>query len=443
MTSGLVKYPVSKMGWLFALVIVVCSVAPSLGAVGSVLRLGVALLSALALAHVKLGNHSRLPWLATVALILLTLSLTICTLGPAPFTYGVLRLANWVMFMPLLPLASARPDMRGVGAGLVIGGSIQLLGIWMQATGLMGGTWGGIYSGAAAIPQASWVTRYTGFATNPNDLGLFLALGVIALLAVVFANVPFSLKLSALVASCLFLGGVFLSGSRGGLVAVMLGAAVVLAGQRLRGLLLAVVAIGALTVTLPQAGSGVAAQVVGSLSNIVSGSDVSAQLRSDLWAAYMADFDFSALFFGRGFGGYADHLFGSQSGLDSSVDAARAATIDNSWLKLLLEAGIFGISAMGLLFVSAIRTALRQSRNRGVATAAAAMAVALLWRSLSVDMLDINPWNSLVFLVLGLCFSGHNAAAGVRPHPEGSTETEFAPNFLPQRRMTRRQTWPQ
>jgi hypothetical protein len=58
---------------------------------------------------------------------------------------------------------------------------------------------------------------------------------------------------------------------------------------------------------------------------------------------------------------------------------------------------------MGILFFWPMVGSLLKSTGqlRLVGLGAGACIVAILWRSLSVDMLDQNPWNAVIFLALG------------------------------------------
>ena len=107
---------------------------------------------------------------------------------------------------------------------------------------------------------------------------------------------------------------------------------------------------------------------------------------------------------GDGFGTYALSPSNLPSDLTTSADSMRAAAADNSRLKLYLEAGASGVVALLGTLLLAIRrgapTVIDSSvkQQRGIVLIGEPVR---LWRSLSVDMLDINPWNAYLWIGIG------------------------------------------
>ena len=280
---------------------------------------------------------------------------------------------------------------------------IQLVGVALQASGRRSGTWGGLLTnGTTSDPEVhNWLTRYTGFLGNPNDLGLLFGLGALLCLVAVAMGVT-AHRFLTLVSVGVFLLGVFLTGSRGAILGLVVGlvAASFFIGGRQR------LVLGALSVVAAAyfvSRTGAFRLVLDSIWSIFTGQDDSAGLRSGLWAEQLRIND--SWWFGNGFGGYLGS--GVQAGEGFGVDAGflRSATIDNGWLKLLLEAGFVGVAIFALLLLSFLSPLLsRQARRRENALSIAVVvtcAVVILWRSLSADIFDINPWNAVLWLTMG------------------------------------------
>jgi O-antigen ligase len=413
--------PEDRTGWLYAAVLIGTSVTPSLGAGGTVLRLGLAGLGLLAGLHYVLGSSRWMPTPALIGVATLVASLVFAAVLGASASFGITRFVNWVMFVPLLFAAFHRPAMRGAAFGVVVAAAVQMIGVLLQATGLFGGLWGGL-----RLTPGQWLTRYTGFILNPNDLALLLSLAVIVAAAALMTGLPGRLKylLGALIV--VFLWGVILTGSRGGIVAVGLGIAVLLAARGLRalavGTVLAAVA-GAYLYTSTAIG---VVRVLESLGEIVRGQDPSTIQRAQVWEDRMAGYDLTDIALGRGFGGYAPHLFGRVTELDIPAEILVLGTVDNGWLKLGLESGIVGVVALAAVMLTALSCGLVRARslNNGLAGAAtAACLVALLWRSTSVDLLDANPWNAWICLAVGLGLATgapDRTGQSVTPHTDSS-----------------------
>jgi O-antigen ligase len=413
--------PRTKVGWLYASVIFLTCLAPSLGTVGTVARFALAGVVFIVLIYLQSKDDPGLPTSLKVGIAILMLSLIISTIGAASAAYGIARLLNWTMFLPALWLAYRRPDVRGMAFGIIVTCLFQMAGVGLQMLGLMGGTWGGLLiSGTTYNPEtSSWLTRYTGFIANPNNLALLLACGIIVLAACMLSNIPTRLKLTSLGLICLFSAGVVLTGSRGGLVAVTLGVLVLFMAAGRRGMALGILAAGIALAVLQFGASQQLDRVVASFGQILSGGDASAVQRSSLWLARFGTAQEGGLALGSGFGGYAPGLFSDQQGLDVDPKAARLATVDSAWLKMLLESGILGLTAMAITLLHPMLGSVIKSSgsSRLWGITAGSILVAIVWRSLSVDMLDQNPWNAVIFLTVGLAAASH----GTGPAPADAT----------------------
>jgi len=399
--------PREKIGWLYASVIFVTCWAPSLGAIGTTARFGLAVLVAVVAIFVALSRKSirPMPKLLAFGLAVLLLSLVISTIGAASTGYGVARFLNWAMFIPLLWLAYQRPNYRGVLFGLVATCVFQMAGVFLQMAGLMKGTWGGLLTSGTTYnaSTSSWLTRYTGFIWNPNNLALVLVCGTLALAACLLVKLPMRLKVCCLGLMGLFTFGVISSGSRGGLVAVALGLLVLCLAAGKRGVVLGIAAVSAALLLLQFAASKELGRLVESFAEIISGTDASAAQRSGVWVTRLQGPD-GGLALGSGFGGYDPSLFADQHGVDIDPAAAKRATVDNSWLKIVLESGLLGAAGMAVTMLQPMFGSLFKSsgERRLWGIGAGSIIVAIIWRSVSVDMLDQNPWNAIVFLALGM-----------------------------------------
>lgn len=421
--------PREKIGWLYASVIFVTCWAPALGMAGTVARFGLATVVIVTLSSVDKNKEPRLPGALRLGLAALVLSLLISTLGAASPAYGISRFLNWVMFLPLLWLAYYRPNPKGVVVGLVATGLFQMAGVGLQMAGLMQGTWGGLLtSGLTYNPETSkWLTRYTGFILNPNNLALVLACGVIALAACLLLEIPVRLKMLCAGFIGLFAFGIIASGSRGGLVAVGLGLSLLFFAAGRRGILLSFLAAVASLLVIQFAASQELDRLVSSFAEIASGTDASSIQRSGIWLKRLGEASGGELFGGGGFGGYAPSLFGDQQGFLVDPDLARRATVDNSWLKTLLESGFTGVVGLALtLLFPMFGSIFRSTGDRrlwGIATGS--VLIACIWRSLSADMIDQNPWNAIFFLAAGM------AAASFKNEPIEACAVGASPVVAP------------
>jgi O-antigen ligase len=417
-----VIFPREKIGWLYASVIFVTCWAPSLGEAGTIARFGLAVIVLIVAIVVALSRWQirPLPTMLTCGLVILVVSLAISTVGAASANYGIARFLNWVMFIPILWLAYQRPNPRGIVFGVIVTGLFQMVGVFLQMAGLMKGTWGGLLtSGTTYNPgTSSWLTRYTSFIANPNNLALLLVCAVIVLAACLLLKLPARLKLCCLALMGVFIYGIVQSGSRGGLVAVALGliALCLFAGKR--GFVLGIVAVSAGLLIAQFAVSKELDRLVESFAEIISGTDASAAQRSGVWVERLQG-PSGGLTLGSGFGGYAPSLFADQQGLNVDPEAAKQATVDNSWIKIMLESGLLGALGMALTIVRPMFGSLFKSsgERRIWGIAAGSILVAILWRSVSVDMLDQNPWNAIVFLAVGMAAASFRKGDSIAKSP--------------------------
>ncbi len=226
--------------------------------------------------------------------------------------------------------------------------------------------------------------RALGSIGHPNELGAFLAVGTVAA-AALFTGVrgPFArLALVALVAA----GGwaIFLTLSRGALVALAAGLVVVAAHGSRRIAVLVLVVFAAAPWWLPQAVKDRIAHT-GEPRPGSSGLDHASQLRIDTWRA-IGKIAGRHPFDGVGFSGLAAVLPETGAELGAEV----AGTAHNSFLRVLGEAGILG--ALVLVWVMV--------RSGWLAREAARVARTAFDRQLGVALAG-----SLAALVVACCFS--------------------------------------
>ncbi len=375
-----------------AAVLPVTSVAPALGGLGTPLRVAVAV----AVAVVVLREPARPRPLQVGLLTLLVLVLTADAIGAPTAAYGVVRLLNWLMFVPLALLHVDARTVRLLGVSLLVTCWVQMVGVALQLVGAFRGTWGGlVVSGSAADPaDRTLLTRYTGFVGNPNDLGLLLGLGLVVCLVGLVTR-AYGRRLVHLSSLAAFTWGLFLTGSRGAILGLVVGVLVVVVLLRPRHATRVAVA-GVLIGSVPALTSDGVRHVLASIGAIGAGQDASAASRSSLWRDQLRVND--QWLFGNGFGGY----------VGGPVTAGTTTgTLDNAWLKLLLEAGVVGCALLALLILSFAVPVLRSRRSLGPVPSVTALVVLaalamLVWRSLSADLLDVNPWNAVLWMLLGL-----------------------------------------
>jgi O-antigen ligase len=330
------------------------------------------------------------PW--PIAIFVL-LQVGAAVMSPVGGSYAVHRAVNWVMFVPLACVAYGDRMRRLVCGWIIAAATVTTVGVVTQMTGALGGTWGGLSVGGGKL-----ATRYTGFLLNPNDAGLLLLLGGVCAYLLVKPR-----WLGLVVASCLS-AALLLTASRGGLLALPLVlAALFLQEPRRVGLLacgavLATIVIGYLS---PSMGASFRATLA-SIPKAAAGNDESLSARETTWRQSLQN---SGGVLGGGYGGYAaDPAALRFTTMADRQTTYRTLTVDNSWLKLWLEEGVWGVGLVLIVFVIAMRAGFR--RRDPVGLAVACSLVAIMFRSFSTDILDISPWNIYLWLLIGVALSG-------------------------------------
>ena len=324
--------------------------------------------------------------------------------------YSVARGLNWIMFAPLGFVVLDGQSRRVLLASALTVGTVLVLGVGLQLTGILGFTWGGLSLGGSGQFEQH-ATRYTSFLLNPNNLGL-----VMLILAVVVHVVTrgrthtwrTSLLGSVLASACLAV--VFMTSSRGAFIGIALVGFYWFAIARRTGHYPMAIAAGLLVavIAVPFFAPSVAPTIdkaISSTGDIFRGSDDSAQARRLRWDDVLASNP--NLVTGVGYGGYGDAAAGVDVLDVSGTENGTALTIDNSWLKLLIEEGVIGVLLFAAVMVAGIRsalTAMRQATTRITAIVASSILLLLAFQGISVDSFDINPWNAFLWLALALSY---------------------------------------
>jgi O-antigen ligase len=390
--------------WLVAFALVALPAAPYLnqfGSYGTLLRLAVAgLLVALpAIGAVELNRD--LPRGAKAVLLAFCAYQGVVLVAAPSLSYGLIRAVDWLMFVPLAFFRFRAHALRVVVAFTLLSGSVLAMGVLLQASGRLGGTWGGFQ-----IAERAYTRRYTSFLLNPNDLGLTMI--AVSLTALALATVRSGRARRALIATAAAAAIVMLlSSSRGALaaaVALVPFLALTRAQRTLRQLAVMLAAALLLTLAAVPGLRHPLSRTVASFIQIRDGRDLSVNEREHRWKTALALR--TAPLIGSGYGGYATDAIDGFT-VAGRQDAYRGATVDNSWLKLWLEEGAVGVLLLATLLTSAIRAAWRAARRARDATgiAAGGFLIALVVRSTSVDIFDINPWNFAIWLAVAIAFS--------------------------------------
>jgi hypothetical protein len=396
--------PRTSLELLAACAIVLLPVAPYLNTLGpfaSGIRIGIA---ALFVATVVTGasRADTVPRRALFSFTLIVVGAQIIALvESSSATYGVLRFTNWIMFLPLAWIEFDRHARRVLAAFALISGVVLALGVIFQLLGFIGGTWGGL-----AQTQSTHATRYTSFLLNPNDLGL--AMFIAAVIAYFVARESTGIvALGAYVCVGAFGACVLLSASRGALLAIPV-VLVYLAARGLRKPMLVLAATLLLGALILSAASPASKRSIGStvhsIGSAAAGQDASVKQRSDRWKTLIRDTANPLI--GGGYGGYGGAATQNVTGSQRHAIYTQL-TVDNSWLKLWLEAGALGVIAMGGVFFLGVSRcwSLVRSNDPVVGLVCGSALLALLFRSLSVDLFDINPWNFIIWALIGIAYS--------------------------------------
>jgi O-antigen ligase len=320
--------------------------------------------------------------------------------------YGLIRWLNWIMFTPLAFIRFDRRAVNVIASTFVLLAGLMAIGIGLQSMGVLSGTWGGVALSSPATGYQSHLIRYTSFLQNPNDLALFMLMAALVLLCISLATTR-RLRLLGFVASALCIGVIFLSTSRGALIALPVGLGLLLLSAGARTIAYFVgsfFVVAVLALSTPTVGL-MAEKTVGSLASIVSGTDLSATARQSTWKARLESAGNPII--GTGYGGYA-HLTEDDIRSNERSELAREITVDNSWLKLWLESGTLGVVLLLAIFgVTQKETlGLAAKTPRGLVAALVSALLAVLFvRAMTTDVLDINPWNFVLWLLIGVGFS--------------------------------------
>jgi O-antigen ligase len=254
LASGLVAFTV----------ITFLGLAPGIALADSVVKLAGLALAISWLARIATRERSEdlfwvaQPWMAW-AIVLFLLWVTLSTIWaeqPGDTLATLVRYAlNAVLFLVVFTAIQSRQHVRALLGALVIGAVFAgLYGIAAQPSA----------AGVAIGPtSATGLNRLAGTIGDPNQLASVLVVGFILALALAAASRRSSaIRLACLGAATITLMGIFLTVSRGGLVALgaaMLATVLVARGRRLPAsmlaLLVAVIAIGYFFVVVPAAGN--------------------------------------------------------------------------------------------------------------------------------------------------------------------------------------------
>jgi hypothetical protein len=381
------------------------TVAPSLGGAGTYARMMCALWAAAALVHIRLSREPRLQRSRVIdqmTMLGFFAALAMAATTPVGLAYGVSRLTNWLMFVPLGIVFFRRPRYGALAVVALLVGAVQTVGVLLQVKGVLGGVWGGaLISGNDYNPITSrWLVRYTGFVQDPNNLAILMNLCAIACLSVAWMRRDRRARMLMIGGVAASAGVVVVTGSRGGLIGIPLGLLVfsLFTGTRALIRIAIFAAIGSWAALNAHFSS--LDGLLSTFTKVVGGQDPSIQQRLAVWTKYQEG-GLSPIF-GQGFGGYNQTALRG-SGFDVSADAARQATVDNSWLKLLLETGVIGVTFAALVVLccgTALIRAVKTGAPRPVVAGVGAAIAIVVWRSASTDALDINPYNMIVPLLI-------------------------------------------
>lgn len=407
--------PQDPMGLFVCLILILLPLAPALGGGGTVVRSSLALVS-LVLLFLRFRHIRSLRYGPQFGLLVLSLGIVLLGLwlfSPA-FWYGASRYLNWVMFLPLGLVVATYGRLGSYMFGLLSAGGLQGAGVYLQLNGRYGGTWGGL-SLNPGVPQSSaaaeWLTRYTGFALNPNNMGLIAGASTVALLVLAVAPGAVRPRVACILFSLAFFYLVLLSNSRTALVATGVGVVVGLLLTSVRAAVIGITAMSVATVLLLTSTWAQIEVLLQSLGGIASATDDSYLARISLWSDYLSHVHGVEVVIGRGFGAVNPDLYDHVSSIGVDQSLLKAGTVDNSWIKLVIEGGVFLAVLMALIISLSAWSGFegyRLSRLHGIQTTGYVVPLSLfpmmIWASASYDVFDINPWNGLIWVLVGLCY---------------------------------------
>jgi O-antigen ligase len=352
-----------------------------------------------------IGAHGRWLIVAFAAYQLVAL------VGVPGSAYSAARAINWVMFVPLAFVRLDQRSQRVLVAAALVSGAVLVFGVALQLAGLIGFTWGGLTLGGAGQFEHH-ARRYTSFTLNPNDLGLaMLILAVVVHAVTRERTTTWRLRLLGSLLASVCLAVVFMTSSRGALIGLVLLGFYWFAIARRTGhypvavITGVVVALIALPFLVPSVAPSIN-KAISSVPGIFHGSDDSAQARRLRWGDVLgSDRNFVT---GVGYGGFGDAPAGASVLAVSGTQDSGSLTIDNGWLKLLLEEGLVGVLLFASVILAGVRSALGAMRHgaaRVPAVIASSILLLMAFRGASVDSFDINPWNAVLWLALALSYS--------------------------------------
>lgn len=414
--TGNGKYlPATRYEIFYAMLLVLLPLAPALGSGGTVARFGVAGAGMFLLLTTLNSPRFAMPRYVNGLILALTVYLTIMALFAPNVLYGTIRGVNWLMFVPVAALFCRRPSIPSVVYGLIASTALQAGGVYFQLEGRYGGTWGGLLvSGTKNISSTvERITRYTGFVLNPNNLGLLFAMTAVVLVVVIVKTPTVSTKILLTLVVLFLLYGTVLTNSRTAIVGLGAGSFVALTFLGLRRVVGLSAATAAVAYVGYASGWSQVTRFVDSFGDIANETDVSYLARVSLWGAKISDLEFLQSIGGGGYGAANPALYERQSGFALDSKAQVAGTVDNSWLKLWIEGGIVSVVIMLAVVATAV-VVIYRTRNTDIVSISAGVIgvlVTFLWATFSYDMLDINPWNGVLWLLLGVAFSLQNLTA--------------------------------
>ena len=402
--------PSDRYGLAYCLLAILLPLAPAMGSDGTIVRFALAGAFLVLVVDTRGTTARNMPAYIAVATLSLLALLAISTVTAPSLGYGITRLLNWTMFIPAAFVYFRRPRPGALTFGLLASAGVQYGGVVFQLQGIYGGTWGGLLvSGTTYTHEGGkWITRYTGFVLNPNNLGFLLSAAALVLIIAIIGDQPLRIRLAGLFGVGALVYGMLLTSSRGALLALFVG---VLVSSIYLGFrpFMTVVLSGAVTLL------GVTSlrwtplnRVISSYGEIADETDKSYLARVTLWADRLTGIDYFDILAGGGFGATNREALSRQSGLGVDSVVQIAGTVDNAWIKLLLETGALGVAALAALLVGptlAVIVARSEHRDRRFGATLLGVTTIVVWASTSYDIFDINPWNGLIPVLIGVALS--------------------------------------
>lgn len=344
--------------------------------------------------------------------------------------YGLLRLGNWIIFVPLAFVRYDERNARYAFGAVLLTSLVLFVGILLQMTGMLPGVWGGFSNGDLFHPV--FAPRYTSFLQNPNDLGLFMACaGLFSYLYLIQPGRSLRIRLFVMAVLLLATYSVILSSSRGAILAVpfvLLGLFFLRTRRALlRAVIGAVVCYAIVSVGFPSVRTTIDRN--GALvGQVISGSDRNVTSRLAVW--HRASSRRGNVLVGAGYGGYGPEALVASFSIQQRHQIAQGLTVDNGWLKLYLEEGLIGILLFGAILFYLIRNAYLSRALTGwrlPSTLAIAAALAMIFRAFSADVFDINPWDAYIWMAFGVaasarvfCYGSHHSSPSAVTIPKAS-----------------------